>query len=61
MKRKWKILSIISGAALCLFIIAGLALTRYANVIAGAGVEKALGRNFSTLWVGEWDLKVLFL
>ena len=52
MKRKWKVLSIISGAALCLFIIAGLALTRYANVIARAGVEKALGRNFSTLWVG---------
>ena len=52
MKRKWMILSIISRVVLCLFIIAGLALTRYANVIAGAGVEKALGRNFSTLWVG---------
>ena len=52
MKRKWKVLSIISGAALCLFIIAGLAPTRYANVIARAGVEKGLVRNFSTLWVG---------
>jgi hypothetical protein len=54
MKRKWKILSIISGVALCLFIIAGLALMRYANVIARAGVEKALGRNFS---IGSIDLK----
>lgn len=54
MTRKWKLLSLISGIVFLAFVIAGLAMLRYANVIARAGVEKALGKDFT---VGSIDLK----
>ena len=54
MARRSKIVLIIAGAVVCIFIIAGLALVRYANVIAKAGVERALGKEFS---IESIDLK----
>ncbi len=54
MTKKWKITLLVSGIIVFLFLIAGLALLRYANVIAKAGVEKALGKDFS---VESIDLK----
>ncbi len=54
MARKWKLSLTISGAIVCLFIVAGLVLVRNANVIAKAGVQRVLGKDFS---VGSIDLK----
>ncbi|MBP1747496.1 MAG: hypothetical protein H6Q52_35 [Deltaproteobacteria bacterium] len=54
MTRKGKILLIGSGIVVFLFIIAGLALVRYANVIVRAGIEKAVGKDFS---IESIDLK----
>lgn len=54
MTRKRKLLLIIPGILVCLFVIAGLMLVRYANVIAKAGVERAIGKDFS---MGSIDLK----
>jgi hypothetical protein len=47
MSRRSKIALFIAGTIVCISIIACLALLRYANVIAKAGVEKALGKDFS--------------
>ncbi|HOC45324.1 MAG TPA: hypothetical protein PKM26_01855, partial [Syntrophorhabdaceae bacterium] len=54
MARKWKLSLTISGAIVCLFIVVGLVLVRNANVIAKAGVQRVLGKDFS---VGSIDLK----
>ncbi len=47
MTRRSKITLILVAIFVCVSIITGLALLRYANVIAKAGVEKVLGKDFS--------------
>lgn len=47
MTKKWKITVLVTGMVIFLFLLAGLALLRYANIIAKAGVEKTLGKDFS--------------
>ncbi len=54
MTRRWKITLVALGVIVFLFLVASLALVRYANVIAKAGVEKVLGKDFS---VGAIELK----
>lgn len=54
MTRRSKIALMIAGIVVFIFIVSGLALIRYANVIAKAGVERALGKEFS---VESIDLK----
>lgn len=47
MTRRSKVALLIAGIIVFIFVVACLALLRYANVIAKAGVEKALGKDFS--------------
>ena len=47
MRRRSKIALRIAGIVAFVFIVAALALVRYSNTIVKAGVEKALGKDFS--------------
>jgi hypothetical protein len=53
-RREFKIFLVSSIVVLCLALIAVAFLVKYANIIARAGIEKALGKDFS---IGSIELK----